>query len=283
MNDHFLGPRRNVPVHATNQTSASVEPALQTNDEPGANPSEQPLPQTPEQHWLTVEEAVSYCADQGLSRTAKTVRKWAERSFHLPDGEVLAQREDTLWGRYRWKIEAESLARKVAEELSRERDAGREPAQTGANVTAEVPPNEGANIPSNLAEPVRPGSNVFGAKRDQKTPSVLIEPSAEKIEPVHTGAHKLEVSQVGSDETARLKTEVKELREQLKVRGEEITFLREEIVSARGQRGDVVKIANQMLGTLETIAIGGRLERPVGKSDGTPVRYSQPEHDAGAV
>jgi hypothetical protein len=63
------------------------------------------------------------------------------------------------------------------------------------------------------------------------------------------------------------------------------TFLQEEIVSARGQRGDVVKIAEQMLGTLETMAIGGRLEKPKLATSETqgPVRYQPVNSEQGGV
>jgi hypothetical protein len=68
------------------------------------------------------------------------------------------------------------------------------------------------------------------------------------------------------------------LKEPLPEAKDNATFLREEIISARGQRGDVVKIAEQMHGTLETIAIGGRLDRPSRQGSETtqtadPIRY----------
>ena len=66
------------------------------------------------------------------------------------------------------------------------------------------------------------------------------------------------------EELAALCAEYAGLKEQLVQTKENEQFLREQIVSARGQRGDLVKIAEQMLGTLETMAVGGRLERPKG-------------------
>ena len=120
------------PLQLTEPVRTNDESSAKEKDEPGANGFE-PLPLVeddfPKTVWLTVDEAVAYCDAQGLSRTPKTVRKWAERSFNLPDGDVVSDREDTLWGRYRWKIEAASLVRKVAEELSRERGSD-EPVQT---------------------------------------------------------------------------------------------------------------------------------------------------------
>ncbi len=76
--------------------SHSIEPA-----QSGAHPFEQ--------EWLSVNQAVTYCAELGLVRTPKTVRKWAERSSGLPDGDVLSRKQDTMWG-YRWQIEKASLS-----------------------------------------------------------------------------------------------------------------------------------------------------------------------------
>lgn len=77
-----------------------------------------------------------------------------------------------------------------------------------------------------------------------------------------------------SVKVAELSAQVIGLTSQLEQAQEINQFLRDEIVSSRGQRCDVVKIAEQMLGTLETIAIGGRLERPKPQQDAP-----QPTHD----
>ncbi len=69
---------------------------------------------------------------------------------------------------------------------------------------------------------------------------------------------------------SRLTAENEGFREQLKNRDCQIEFLQEEIRSGREQRGAVVQISNRMLETLETMAIGGRLERP---KTSDPVRY----------
>jgi hypothetical protein len=78
------------------------------------------------------------------------------------------------------------------------------------------------------------------------------------------------------EELAKLRAENSGLRDQLAEAKENAQFLREEIISSRGQRGDVVKIAEQMLGTLETIAVGGRLDRPHRQG-------SQPDQSTDAV
>ena len=102
--------------------------------ETSANPSE-PV-HTPangfEQEWLDVEQSVALALELGLSRTPKTIRKWAERSSGLPDGDVVARREDTQWN-YRWLIEKASLIRKVEEELELSGANHPKPVRTGAN------------------------------------------------------------------------------------------------------------------------------------------------------
>ena len=115
------------------------------------------------QEWLDVAQAVVRCAELGLIRTPKTVRKWAERSAGLADGDVISRKEDTPWGGYRWLIEKAPLTRKVEEELEL-----RGP---------------------NQDEPVRTAPNVFEPTIVHKT---LTEPGANTTEPVHTGVHEFD-------------------------------------------------------------------------------------------
>ena len=87
-------------------------------------------------------------------------------------------------------------------------------------------------------------------------------------------------------EVAELRARVSGLESQLAQSEQMSKFLQEEIVSARGQRGDVVKIAEQMLGTLETMAVGGRLERASRTQTSSPseaVRYQPAPSDVDAV
>jgi hypothetical protein len=73
--------------------------------------------------WLSVADAVAYCADKGLSRNIKTVRRWAHRSFAHPEtAEVLAQKQDTETD-FRYVIERHSLDVKIAQELGFEAQA----------------------------------------------------------------------------------------------------------------------------------------------------------------
>ena len=85
--------------------------------------------------WLTVSDAVIQCTERGLPSTPKTIRKWAARSQLFPDNaDISARREDTENG-FRWSIEAESLDRKIDEELEFEARKPGEPVYTGAYIS----------------------------------------------------------------------------------------------------------------------------------------------------
>jgi hypothetical protein len=119
--------------------------------------------------WLTVQEAVAYCMTNGLPRTPKTVRKWAQRSIEAAPGtgDVVVQRQDTENG-FRWLISRESLDVKIEQEK-----------EFGERTDE---PNDGAH-PS---EPVRTGAHLFeqvatGANRFAQVPI-----SNEATEPVQT-------------------------------------------------------------------------------------------------
>jgi len=104
--------------------------ALRTNTPEPARTGSHPF----EQVWLNVGQAVVRCAERGLTRTPKTLRKWAERSSNIGDGDVTSRKEDTSNGGYRWLIEETSLHRKIDEELELRAANPAEPVQTGANL-----------------------------------------------------------------------------------------------------------------------------------------------------
>jgi len=267
----MFGRVRTVPVHTDNTTSPEPKVTATNKDEPGANPSE-PMPKSTTSFaevWLTVDEAVTYCGTQGLSRTAKTIRKWAERSFNIPEGEVVSQREDTLWGRYRWKIEQSSLERKVAEELSREQ------VQTGANVSEQTTSEISGTTPSNPSEQVQTSADRLGTRDADSVGSNQSEPLPE----VQDGVRTRSAAQPVSTELATLRAENKELLKQQERDRDEITFLREEVTFNRSLKTDFAQNSHRLLETLETVALGGRLDRGAKRHDDDvhsspkPVRY----------
>jgi hypothetical protein len=67
--------------------------------------------------WLTVQDAVAYCLLKGLSRTSKTVRKWAQQARDPQSGtaEIVVKAQDTENG-FHWLIERSSLDVKIEQE-----------------------------------------------------------------------------------------------------------------------------------------------------------------------
>ena len=123
---------------------------MDNHDEQFADP---PLPHdnAPFDDWVSVEEAVLICTERGLSRTPKTVRKWASRSQGKDDGqaEILVRRQDTANGNFRWRIERISLERKVDQELELLQSA---PSQQANE-------NEPDHTRAHMLAPVRTGSD----------------------------------------------------------------------------------------------------------------------------
>jgi transposase len=101
--------------------------------------------------WLTVQEAVAYCLSKGLSRTSKTVRKWAQRARDPDSGtaEIAVKAQDTENG-FRWLIERSSLDVKIEQEkqFEKRRDGKSDdvdlsaPVASGAHALAPVPVDE---------------------------------------------------------------------------------------------------------------------------------------------
>ena len=128
-----------------------------------------PLDRSPAD-WLSVEEAILVCADRGLNRTPKTIRKWASRSFGLDSSqaEILVRKQDTINGNFRWMVERISLERKVEQELELLRSTSdiipAEPVTTSLNQGEPAPTdtdkNNVENIDTNIAESVRTSTDA---------------------------------------------------------------------------------------------------------------------------
>lgn len=195
-----------------------------------------------EQEWLSVDQAVAYCGELGLKRTPKTVRKWAERSSGLPDGDIISRKQETLWG-YRWQIEKSSLTRKVDEELQLQAANDTEPVRTSSVEQITAPseltlPHSETLVP-NPAEPVRTSSDTTAPvqpKSDQQNQSA---PGAHPFEPVPT----------------RSETELvlDEVRERLLDKDKEIEFLREQLADAQAEIGRRASSTDDALKTIDRV------------------------------
>lgn len=89
----------------------------QQNQRAPDTPGHAPLSPDMSGQWLSVAEAVAYCARHGLNRNIKTIRRWAERSLKRPDdAEVKVREQDTGFG-FRYMIDRASLDLKIRQEL----------------------------------------------------------------------------------------------------------------------------------------------------------------------
>ena len=147
--------------------------------------------------WLSVSEAVLRCTERGLSRTSKTLRRWAALSHQSPEtGDITVRREVTDNG-YKWLIEPSSLERKIDEELEFEATKQGEHIRTGAHLSEHV--------------------------RTEETPETLIGPDKNTSELVRTSAHT-------SGQALNIQDELRAQLEQAKA---EVDFLRSELIHRR--------------------------------------------------
>jgi hypothetical protein len=194
------------------------------------NPSA-PLPTGSHQlgDWLTVQDAATYCQTKGLSRTPKTIRKWAMRSQNLDGGtgDVVSRSQDTENG-FRWLIERNSLDVKIAQELEFD---------TRKKAETFVP---------NLLEPVETG--VDGVDEVQ-----VKEPA---IEPMETGANPSEAVQTlphpDASYLAFLEKQLDRAHQQIDVKDRQIDALlerdRETNILIQGLQGGLTRLLNRLPG-----------------------------------
>lgn len=184
--------------------------------------------------WLTVAEAVSYCALKHLPRTAKTVRKWAHRSHLDPEnGDVVVRREDVENG-FRWTIERTSLDLKIKQELEfearRVSSVASEPAQTDSEASRQVRTGAFDEAPELASDSktdlVRTGANTAshvaaGAPAQQSD----LNP-ARPSEQVQTGANLGEPGRDTDSVVQQLQARIQDLKS-------EVEFYRDELRDRR--------------------------------------------------
>jgi len=221
-----------------------------------------------EQEWLSVEQAVVYCAELGLTRTPKTIRKWAERSSGLPDGDVLARKEDTPWG-YRWQIEKASLTRKVEEEIEL-RGANPSELVHAGSASQTLPESEKIAVTNNEqhanhAEPVRTSAEVFEPEAMHATGKNAREPSAHQFEQVQT--------------TSEIETVLDEVRARMSDKDREIEFLRGQLADAQTEIGKRAASTDEALKTIDRVVRSFEMQAEANKAlalrDGQQTEYRE--------
>jgi len=257
MIDDYVGARRSLPLHAPVQQHEAVQDTAQKKalqeDEAVNLVAQDAALSAPEDYTISVQQVREHLRSKGVSKSKDTIQRWCR------EGDLDCQKLGVL-GRY-FTTEASllRLEEKLLPDMFADDAGANAAARSGVLVQAETkdqPVQEHAANDAVDHEDVR-----LHAAEDTAA----------------SGGTKVRAASSGSlpaAELAELRAEVVGLTSQLEQAQEMNQFLRDEVVSARGQRGDVVKIAEQMLGTLETIAIGGRLERPKPQAD-----VPQPAHE----
>ncbi len=201
-------------------------------DNPSDMPGQVPAPPDVSRQWLSVTEAVTYCARQGLNRNIKTIRRWAERSLKRPDdAEVKVREQDTGFG-FRYMIDKSSLDLKIRQELDFEAK------QTKADTSGHD--HAGPDMPSDAHDQTKPSGpgemSVDTPGHDQATPG----------EP----ARKLAVHSIGDDflkcQMKEKDGQIAELNKQLERKDDQIMTMlerdRETNILIRGLQNTVANI-----------------------------------------
>lgn len=270
MNNHLIGAQRSTPLHAPEAPAQNSESALGTGHMQltAAVRTETQSLTTPkaEEYTISVEQVREHFKSKGLSKSKDTVQRWCRT------GDLDCQKRGVLGRYFTTEASLQVLENKLVPDMIAENAGAAAAASTGMKPKDDAP-----------SDSAHAHAAVFSEERTEaqrRAAADTSEPSGmQEDAPDDAAAHS-------DPQLAELKAQVAGLASQLEQAQEINQFLRDEIVSARGQRGDVVKIAEQMLGTLETIAVGGRLERPKANpqaSNPEPVRYRQFNDEERAV
>ncbi len=218
------------------------------------------------EYTISVEQVRDHLRLKGLSKSKDTIQRWCRA------GDLDCRKMGLLNRFFTTEASLQALEEKLLPDMI-------------ADQTGTAQPHEAA------AEPAFSGTQESAPDRSVQHSIMQPQLGADAAAPTgaQADAEVRAAAQSGTQidaEVAELRAKVDGLTSQLQQAQEITKFLQDEIVSARGQRGDVVKIAEQMLGTLETIAVGGRLEKPTSATPpnpSDPVRYQQVNDRPGEV
>lgn len=209
---------------------------------------------------ISVEQVREHFRSKGLSKSKDTVQRWCRT------GQLTCRKRGVLNRYFTTEASLLELEHKLLPDMIAE-GVGTKPSATSVQLDAPAIPRSISGVPLH--------EDVDAPARNEMQEYEGAEMKA------RAGASAADAPQLDTaPDTSRLQAENEGLRAQLKNRDGQIEFLQEEIRSAREQRGAVVQISNRMLETLETIAIGGRLERPRPKE---PVRYPHTREEESEV
>ena len=277
MNDFLIGaPRRAVLHEAATPDSDAAENTAENNalrqDAADAVQVQDAASSGIEDFTISVQQVRDHFKSKGLIKSKDTIQRWCRA------GDLDCKKLGVL-GRYftteasLLKLEERLLPDMIADGVGVHAGAPSGIPVTAKNPETKTQVHDAADMKQDADIPVHAADDTAAFTGTQQHVQVDA--------PASSGAKGDDAATV-----AELRAQVVGLTSQLEQVQDMNQFLREEIVSSRGQRGDVVKIAEQMLGTLETIAVGGRLEKPATpRQQGSEeaVRYQQVNDDMGAV
>jgi hypothetical protein len=263
MTPDYLSQRRPNPLHqpASQPHAAETTPENNTLQQDAAATADvQQHEVAPDADYtISVDQVREHLRGKGLVKSKDTIQRWCRA------GDLDCKKLGLLGRYFTTESSLSKLERKLLPDMIAE--------QTGASNPSSM------TVPPDAPAGAKNGSVVQQhAAVDEPASSDLPKSAADHAPaPGAVQVHTTSLQPDAGEELAKLRAENTGLREQLDEAKENAKFLREEIISARGQRGDVVKIAEQMLGTLETIAVGGRLEKPSARQT-APEASPEPVH-----
>lgn len=255
MIEHYVGANRRAPFPPPVQQNAAAEDTLQNNDlqVDTAAPSdlqEQTL-ERPEYYTISVEQVREHFRAKGLHKSKDTVQRWCR------SGDLACQQRGVLNRYFTTEASLKKLERKLLPDMMADALGEAKPVvQTDVGAPADVI-----------------SGTPLHADEDAAARSVT-QPDAPASLPLHAAAVSQSMEVPTSSET---NGEIENLREQLRSKDSEIEFLREEIRAARSERGNVVQISHRMMEAMETMVLGGKVDRlnSVDPTTGQPRRTTR--------
>jgi len=281
MLDDYIGARRSTPLHDPVQEDAGGEDTAQTKEmqgDAGARSNvQEPAPSQDErdieEYIISVEQVRAHFRAKGLQKSKDTVQRWCR------SGDLACRKRGVL-NRYFTteaslkQLEAKLLPDMVADGLGEASGPERSDLQVHAAVGAAAhdPAQGGMQLHAPEGAPARSGMKPDLQLHDAATSDAdnddgraecaapLASPAAAPASEAPTLPAPAPTSE-GAPITITSSGEVAHLRAQLASKESEIEFLREEIRAARSERSNVVQISHRMMEAMETMVIGGKVDR----------------------
>ena len=232
-----------MPLHEAVQHDAAASNTSQNNDlqEGAAAYSGMQVhePDRAEDFTISVEQVREHFRSKGLHKSKDTIQRWCR------SGDLTCQKRGVLNRYFTTETSLKNLEAKLLPDMVAE-GAGEEKQFP----LDEVQPHTAVDEAVSNSMQVHAGRNAAARSGMQQELQV------------HAGASDPEATQETSATPVKSPShEEIRLREQLKSKDSEIEFLREEIRATRAERGNVGAISNRMMEAMETMVVGGKVDR----------------------